>query len=62
MSVIYVMRREAVTRLVMHDLALPLTESVLLPRCGRIALNLTRAIEIHPGALAQRRKTRTPAA
>lgn len=39
--------------LVMHELALPLAESVLLPACDRIALNLTQAIEIHPGALAQ---------
>lgn len=39
--------------LVMHPLVLELVEQVLLPWCDRIALNLTQAIEIHPGALPQ---------
>src|SRR3546814_11930534 len=38
-------------RLVMHPLVLGIAEQVLLPWCERIALNLTQAIEIHPGAL-----------
>lgn len=46
-------RCPAVRALVMHKLALPLAECMLLPACDRIALNLTQAIEIHPGALAQ---------
>jgi hypothetical protein len=46
--------RAPVTRdLVMHPAIVPLAEAVLLPGCDRIALNLTQAIEIHPGALAQ---------
>src|SRR3546814_15331410 len=40
-------------RLVMHPLVLGIAEQVLLPWCERIALNLTQAIEIHPGALPQ---------
>lgn len=39
--------------LVMHPPMLGVAESVLLPGCDRIALNLTQAIEIHPGALPQ---------
>lgn len=39
--------------LVMHPLVLEITELLLLPWCDRIALNLTQAIEIHPGAAAQ---------
>lgn len=46
-------RCPATRALVMHELALPLAESLLAPACDRIALNLTQAIEIHPGALAQ---------
>lgn len=46
--------RAPVTRdLVMHPAILPLAEAMLLPGCDRIALNLTQAIEIHPGALSQ---------
>lgn len=63
MSVITTLTSCAAKRsLVMHDLALPLEESILLPRCDRITLNPTEAVEIHPGALAQRHKTRSSAA
>lgn len=40
-------------RLVMHPQVLQAVEQILLPWCERIALNLTQAIEIHPGALPQ---------
>ncbi len=46
-------RAPAVERLAMHPLILELVEQMLLPWCERIALNLTQAIEIHPGALPQ---------
>lgn len=46
-------RAPAIERLVMHPLVLELVEQMLLPWCERIALNLTQAIEIHPGALPQ---------
>lgn len=46
-------RSPAIERLVMHPLILKLVEQMLLPWCERIALNLTQAIEIHPGALPQ---------
>lgn len=46
-------RSQGVERLVMHPLVLALVEQILLPWCDRIALNLTQAIEIHPGAPAQ---------
>ena len=39
--------------LVMHPTVLAIAEQMLLPWCERIALNLTQAIEIHPGALPQ---------
>ena len=39
--------------LVMHPLILGVTERLLLPWCERIALNLTQAVEIHPGAVPQ---------
>jgi ectoine hydroxylase-related dioxygenase (phytanoyl-CoA dioxygenase family) len=39
--------------LVMHPAILAMAEAALLPWCERIQLNLTQAIEIHPGALAQ---------
>jgi ectoine hydroxylase-related dioxygenase (phytanoyl-CoA dioxygenase family) len=39
--------------LVQHRLALGLAEQALGPHCDRIALNLTQAVEIHQGALAQ---------
>lgn len=48
------LRRSAVARhLAMHPLVLAIVEQQLLPWCDRIALNLTQAIEIHPGAPAQ---------
>src|SRR3546814_9026082 len=40
-------------RLAMHPLVLEIVEQMLLPWCERVALNLTQAIEIHPGALPQ---------
>ena len=43
----------AIERLTMHPLILDIVEQMLLPWCERIALNLTQAIEIHPGALPQ---------
>lgn len=46
-------RARNVDRLVMHPLVLQIVEQMLLPWCERIALNLTQAIEIHPGALPQ---------
>lgn len=46
-------RTPAIEQLVMHPLVLELVEQMLLPWCERIALNLTQAIEIHPGALPQ---------
>jgi phytanoyl-CoA dioxygenase PhyH len=48
------LKRSAIAeRMVMHPLALGIAERILLPWCERIALNLTQAIEIHPGALPQ---------
>jgi len=38
---------------VRHPLALALADHALGPWCDRINLNLTQAVEIHPGALAQ---------
>lgn len=46
-------RSASIERLVMHPLILEIVEQTLLPWCDRIALNLTQAIEIHPGALPQ---------
>lgn len=46
-------RAPAMAQLVMHPLVLAIVEEMLLPWCDRIALNLTQAIEIGPGALAQ---------
>jgi hypothetical protein len=46
-------RSRRVEQLVMHPLTLGIAERMLLPWCERIALNLTQAIEIHPGALPQ---------
>ncbi len=40
-------------RLVMHPLILAVVNTMLLPWCERINLNLTQAIEIHSGALPQ---------
>lgn len=46
-------RARGIERLVMHPLVLEIAEQMLLPWCERIALNLSQAIEIHPGALPQ---------
>jgi ectoine hydroxylase-related dioxygenase (phytanoyl-CoA dioxygenase family) len=46
-------RAPETARLVMNERVLAIAEAALLPWCERIALNLTQAIEIHPGALAQ---------
>lgn len=46
-------RAPASRLLVMHPQVLGIVEQMLLPWCERIALNLTQAIEIHPGALPQ---------
>lgn len=46
-------RSQSIERLAMHPLVLEIVEQMLLPWCERIALNLTQAIEIHPGALPQ---------
>jgi ectoine hydroxylase-related dioxygenase (phytanoyl-CoA dioxygenase family) len=46
-------RSSVAERLVMHPLILETVQQMLLPWCDRIALNLTQAIEIHPGALPQ---------
>jgi ectoine hydroxylase-related dioxygenase (phytanoyl-CoA dioxygenase family) len=46
-------RSTQVDKLVRHPAILQACERVLTPWCDRIALNLTQAIEIHPGALAQ---------
>lgn len=39
--------------LVQHPLILQIVQTVLGPYCDRIVLNLTQAVELHPGALAQ---------
>jgi ectoine hydroxylase-related dioxygenase (phytanoyl-CoA dioxygenase family) len=39
--------------LVQNELVLAIAEALLLPFCDRFNLNLTQAIEIHPGAPAQ---------
>jgi len=46
-------RSPMIERLVMHPQIIELAEQMLLPWCERIALNLSQAIEIHPGALPQ---------
>jgi len=46
-------RSDTMELLVMHRQVLGIVEHLLLPWCDRIALNLTQAIEIHPGALPQ---------
>lgn len=42
-----------VANLVMHSAILALIERALAPWCDRIQLNLTQAVELHPGALPQ---------
>jgi ectoine hydroxylase-related dioxygenase (phytanoyl-CoA dioxygenase family) len=39
--------------LVQHELILAIVEQVLKPRCDVIQLNLTQALEVHPGSPAQ---------
>lgn len=46
-------RAPSAVQLVMHHDIVAIAEHLLLPWCERIALNLTQAIEIHPGALPQ---------
>jgi ectoine hydroxylase-related dioxygenase (phytanoyl-CoA dioxygenase family) len=46
-------RSSAADRFIRHPLVLEITRQLLLPWCERINLNLTQAIEIHPGAPAQ---------
>lgn len=46
-------RSPLVEQLVLHSAILALAEAALGPWCERIQLNLSQAIEIHPGALAQ---------
>ena len=46
-------RSPLIEQLVLHPGILALAEAVLAPWCERIQLNLSQAIEIHPGALAQ---------
>jgi len=46
-------RSASIEQLVMHRLVRDIAEQMLLPWCERIALNLTQAIEIEPGALPQ---------
>ncbi|MCW2397920.1 phytanoyl-CoA dioxygenase family protein [Sphingobium sp. B2D3C] len=46
-------RSPRAAELVMHPMVLEVVERLLSPWCERIALNLTQAIEIHPGALPQ---------
>lgn len=46
-------RSHHMTALVMHASIRAIVDHILLPGCDRIQLNLTQAIEIHPGATAQ---------
>lgn len=46
-------RSRLVSGLVMHPTVLGIADTILSPWCDRMALNLTQAIEIHPGALPQ---------
>jgi ectoine hydroxylase-related dioxygenase (phytanoyl-CoA dioxygenase family) len=46
-------RAPETARLAMHERILSIVGAALLPWCDRIALNLTQAIEIHPGAITQ---------
>jgi ectoine hydroxylase-related dioxygenase (phytanoyl-CoA dioxygenase family) len=40
-------------QLVLHPQILRLAEEILLPHCDALQLNLTQAVEIHPGEVAQ---------
>jgi len=46
-------RSPLMAELAMDETVLAIVEQMLLPWCERIALNLTQAIEIHPGAQPQ---------
>ena len=46
-------RSPGMEQLVRHPAIIALAEQALLPWCERIQLNLTQAIELHPGALPQ---------
>jgi len=46
-------RSSLVERLVLHPTILALAEAALGRWCDRIQLNLTQAVELHPGALPQ---------
>ena len=46
-------RSRHIAGLVLHPIIRGIAETVLGEWCDRIVLNLTQAIEIHPGALAQ---------
>jgi len=46
-------RSPHVDRLVRHPLILHIVDAVLRPWCDRFVLNLSQAVELHPGALAQ---------
>jgi hypothetical protein len=46
-------RSQHTDALVRHPLILALADKVLGPYCDKFQLNLTQAVEIHPGALAQ---------
>ncbi|HEX6218070.1 MAG TPA: phytanoyl-CoA dioxygenase family protein, partial [Sphingomicrobium sp.] len=46
-------RTDLARLLVQHPLILAITDNVLGPWCDRIQLNLTQAVAVHPGALAQ---------
>lgn len=46
-------RSSLAERLIRHPDVLALVDGVLAPWCDRYALNLTQAIDIHPGALGQ---------
>lgn len=44
------MRSPAARSLALHDQVMPIIEDILSPHCECLQLNLTQAIEIHPGA------------
>lgn len=46
-------RSKGAAGLVMNDTILDVAREILLPHCDTLQLNLTQAIEIHPGELAQ---------
>jgi ectoine hydroxylase-related dioxygenase (phytanoyl-CoA dioxygenase family) len=46
-------RSRGAAALVTHRLVLAIAEEILLPFCDSLQLNLTQAIELHPGAPAQ---------